>query len=113
MSSRGTNAVQLELGERRLADRYPVDVDLSYKILGTPHAGDSGFGRVVNLSSNGLIAECQPALQAGLDVELVITWPAQHGKGVGIKLHATAHTVRTDGTRTGLRIDESAFRLDS
>lgn len=113
MISRGTNAVQLELGERRLADRYPVDVDLVYKILGTTNAGDSGSGRVLNLSSTGLIAECWPALQADLDVELIVTWPAQHGKGAGLKLHATAHTVRTDGTCTALRIDASAFRLDA
>lgn len=111
--TRGTDAVQLELSERRLADRYPVEVDLAYRIVGTMHAGDSGLGRVLNLSSTGLIAECQPSLQAGLDVELIVTWPAQHGKGSGLKLHATAHTVRTDGTRTALRIDESTFRRDA
>ena len=113
MSSRGTNGVQLELGERRLADRYPIDVDVSYKVVGTTNTGESGFGRVVNLSSTGLIAECQPSLQAGLDVELIVTWPAQYGRGAGLKLHATGHTVRTDGNCTALRLDESAFRLDA
>jgi hypothetical protein len=98
-------------GSRRKATWYPVNTPAKYRLLSEMEKARQG-GQIVNFSKDGLTLECSPALLPGLAVDLVIPWPASQGKGAGLKLHAVGRTIRSDGKRTVVRIDQSIFRFD-
>jgi hypothetical protein len=100
--------------ERRAHRRYPLELTVEYRIVGS-EVSESAVcvGRILNLSSAGLIFESAKPLPAGLQVELSITWPSRDGPGVGTKLHAVGRTVRADGPFTAVEIEQSCFRSNS
>src|SRR5260370_39430279 len=106
-----SQAQQFENIERRASRRYPVNVDVEYRIMPAAENGSVCYGRTVNLSTTGLMLECIPALQMGLDIELTIKWPVRRGEGTGIELHAFGRTIRVEEGYTALRISDS-FQFD-
>jgi len=97
--------------DRRIARRYPVDTSVLYKLL--PNIGvHFSRGRVLNLSSIGVLFQGEPGIPLGSAIELVIPWPATRGLGTGIKLSALGQTIREEGNSTVVRIDQSAFEYD-
>lgn len=96
--------------ERRANRRYPIDLAVQYEI-GRPEEGVRiGHGRVVNISSGGvLIASAQP-MPSGIRIRLRIEWPALLNNLVPLALHVEGRTVRAKGDFAALRIIKSEFR---
>lgn len=98
--------------ERRGPTRYPVTGRAEYRTMAPSENRGRRYGNVVNLSSGGLMMECQDGLQPGLQVEVMIPWPAGHGKALNLHLHVVGSIVRAEGNRAAIQIEQSAFRFD-
>jgi len=96
--------------ERRVSRRYPVNAEVEFRLISGAKVGAFRPARMVNLSTTDLMLECDPVLQGGLEIELMIKWPARRGRGTEIILHAVGRTVRTEGNYTAVRIDRSNFQ---
>ena len=103
-------AYRQHLNDRRLERRYPVKVALEYWILVRNRKVVTGIGGTVNISSNGVLIQTADALPKGVKVELSIAWPARLNHTVGLKLHVTGQTVRTQGSCTAVMIRRHTFR---
>ena len=101
--------IDLQLG-RRLVRRFPIDVELEYKLISRGHVVETGQGRTVNISSGGILFESRCALPPGMFIELSIAWPARLRNTVALKLHATGLTVRGHGKFTAVTIRRHMFR---
>jgi hypothetical protein len=88
-----------------------VSADVEWRVLSRMRNGNPHRGRVIDLSSTGLLLQCTPALQPGLDIELTIQWPASQGEWAGLRLHAFGQSIRADEGCTALKIDRSEFRF--
>jgi hypothetical protein len=97
--------------ERRFHCRYPLDADLEYTLLYRGRVVGNGQGRIVNVSSHGVLFESGEALPLGMWVELSIEWPVPVSGQMGLTLHATGRIVRVQGNRTAVRIDHHDFRM--
>jgi len=96
--------------DRRRDRRYPIDVELEYKLLQRGHAVAAGRGRTINASSHAILFEAQHRLPPGREIELTLAWPARLDQEIPLKLCVTGLTVRAEGACTAVRIERYTFR---
>jgi hypothetical protein len=100
----------------RLHPRYPISLDLQYKILRGRHVEHFGGGRTLNISSGGVLFETsdfpEAADVAGENgtVELALDWPLLLQKVCAMKLIVRGRIVRRDSKTLALKIEQHEFR---
>jgi hypothetical protein len=82
--------------DRRTSDRFPIERDVRYRVLGKRGLNDEGTGTTVNISSNGVLFSTDSELQAGGRIELSISWPAQLDNRCFLRLVARGRVARVD-----------------
>ena len=80
--------------ERRGSRRFPIQVNLTFKLRYKGRVITSGNGRTVDLSSRGARILADQSLPNGGKVELCIAWPAVLPDGVALNLFVSGHVVR-------------------
>jgi PilZ domain len=92
--------------ERRSSHRYPIDLPVQYE------DGRNQFleGRVVNMSSGGILFHSDRALAPGRRVRLRVAWPVRLNDVMPLALHIEGQTVRAEGNFTAVKILRSEFR---
>jgi hypothetical protein len=97
--------------EQRSKHRYPITLDLQYRLLKQRGQGSRvGYGTTLNVSSGGVLFETDQQLPAKGAIELAIEWPMLQGV-YGLKLLMRGHIVRsnTQTKRTAIRIEYHEF----
>ena len=95
---------------RRSHRRYPIYVDLEYKLLDGRQVLKTGAGRTLNLSSSGILFESDEALPPGMSIRLSLNWPAQLNDRVGLTLCINGRTIRSSGRCNAIEIMSHEFR---
>lgn len=90
-----------------------MNVELEYRLLTGNKVVSTGAGRTLNLSSHGVLFECEEILPLGTRIRLLLTWPARLDGTVGLTLCVNGLTVRSDGTCTAVEIVTHEFRTRS
>ena len=97
--------------ERRTRNRYPIERELKYKVLGArENIIQVGLGKSLNMSSSGVLFTTESILLEGLVVELAVSWPALLDNVLPLKLIARGRLVRADGTQAAMTIERYEFR---
>ncbi|HEV2690453.1 MAG TPA: PilZ domain-containing protein [Bryobacteraceae bacterium] len=99
-----------EKNERRQADRFPIEREVRYKVLNRKNADEIGFGKTINMSSNGVLFTTDQYLLPGRRLELSISWPAQLNSTVALKLVARGRVVRCEEGKAAIEIHQYEFR---
>jgi hypothetical protein len=97
------------VSDRRSSPRYPIDAALQYRFVLNRKAV-TGTGGTVNLSTDGVLFQTANPLPRGVPIELSIAWPARLDNLVGLNLHVTGKTVRTEGSFTAVIFRRHEFR---
>jgi hypothetical protein len=94
--------------ERRSRRRFQIEQDLCYTCLsGT---GQTGVGKVLNISSKGIYFTTESAVQPGTRIELAVNWPALLDECCGMKLMIFGSVVRSEPHSAAARIEQYEFR---
>jgi hypothetical protein len=97
--------------ERRSCDRFPIERDVKYKILGThKNVIQIGLGKSLNISSSGVLFTTESSLREGQRVELAVSWPVLLNNVLPLKLVASGRLVRSKGTQAAMAIDKYEFK---
>jgi hypothetical protein len=96
--------------ERRAADRFPIEREIRYRILGKRGSPDEGVGRTLNISSNGVLFTTDKILIPGRRIEVSISWPAQLDNRCQLKLVARGRVARLEQGRAAVEIQQYEFR---
>lgn len=102
-----------EKNDRRAADRFPIEREVRYKVLNRKNADEIGYGKTINMSSNGVLFTTEQYLLPGRRLELSISWPAQLNSTVALKLVARGRVVRCEEGRAAIEIHQYEFRTAS
>ena len=95
--------------ERRGANRYPVRQELQYWVV--DHTTKlAGVGRIIDMSSSGILFSTEQALQLGRRVAVSVDWPARLEGTCLLKLVAVGPVVRSERRRVAMRIQRYEFR---
>ena len=100
-------------GERRAHHRYPVELDLEYKIVKGGTVIAAGNGKIHNMSSGGILFDGLEEVETGACLELSIHWPALSGTAPFMQLWGFGHVMRSGPTGTAVRMSRYQFqRID-
>ena len=101
----------LDVPERRVSNRLPIERDLRYKVLGSKRRVKRiGSGKTVNMSSGGVLFTTESDLLEGERVEIAVSWPAQLNDAIPLKLVAVGVLVRAEATQAALSIERYEFK---
>ena len=96
--------------ERRGKRRFRIEQDVRYRLLYGHRIAETGVGRTVDISSNGVWMSTQTQLNPGLPVELSINWPALLNDVCPMKLMIYGCIVRSTPTGAAVAIERYEFR---
>ncbi len=101
-----------ERTEQRARGRYPISLELQYKLLRGSRVAQAGTGRTLNISSGGVLFETEDRLPGRGLVELAMQWPFLLEGVCGLKLVMRGHIVRSAGSPavTAIRAEFREFR---
>ena len=99
--------------ERRAARRYPIVIEVEYKLLENGKTVDQGRGRTRNLSSCGILLESDRKLAVGSEIEAFLAWPARLGGRVNLTLWIQGRIMRAGDNCVAISIRKSDFRTRS
>lgn len=94
--------------ERRSKMRFPLGLPAHYRCLGK--AAVCGEGRIVNMSSGGVLVACVHAVRVDLRLELRIAWPSLLDGRVGLQLVAVGRVVRCEPSNFAMLLHRHQFR---
>jgi hypothetical protein len=97
--------------ERRRKNRFPLRVEVRYKLLNRDVA-TPGVGKTLNIGSGGVLLTTEQRLPIGRTIELSLNWPAMLD-GTPLKFVATGPIVRAEEDRAAVRIERYEFRTRS
>jgi hypothetical protein len=84
------------LGDQRLNGRYPITLELQYKMLNKGRVEHLGLGRTLNISSGGVLFEADGHLPPNGPIELALSWPFLLEGICNLKLVMRGRVVRCD-----------------
>jgi len=97
-------------GDRRVDRRYPILLNLRWKLIHRKRVLDAGEGSTLDLSSAGVRFESGKTLPVGLNVELAISWPVLLRGVTPTQLVAHGRIVRSEGGQIAIRMIQHEFR---
>jgi hypothetical protein len=103
-------AMQPPVGvENRSKVRFPLELRVGYRSLerGSTFAGT---GRVVNISSGGVLVACRQEIRAGSRLELNIEWPFLLDRRIPLRLVALGRVLRSEESHFAAVLDRHQFQ---
>jgi hypothetical protein len=96
--------------DQRSCRRYPITLEVEYKLLNKGRVERLGSGKTLNMSSGGVFFEATDTLPAEGPIELVMNWPFLLEGVCPLKLVMRGHIVRRDGQRIAVHAKHHEFR---
>lgn len=109
--ARGTESPDAREVERRSDCRYPITLDVEYKLLTMGSGEQIGIGKTVNVSCGGVLFEATGGLPGRSLIELFIDWPLLKEGAHPLKLVMYGRVIRSDGKLAAVRVSRHEFRL--
>ena len=111
-----SRSAETRKADPRVHARYPITLDLQYKLLKGRRVEHRGCGHTLNISSGGVLFEADDIVETkdipegGRMVELVMDWPLLLREMCALKLVVRGRVVRHDTRRLALKIEQHEFR---
>jgi hypothetical protein len=96
-------------GDRRLQRRYPIELDLEFRIIDEDKVVSTGVGKTGNISSGGVLFHAAEGVPNGPHVELAVRWPAVLGNAPFLELRIFGRLVRNDSQGVAIRMSRYHF----
>jgi len=96
--------------DQRAHRRYPIVLDIEYKLFNKGRVERSGSGRTVDISSGGTCFSTDDVLPVDGLIEVVVKWPFLLEGVCPLTLVMRGRIVRRDGQRTAIQAKQHEFR---
>jgi hypothetical protein len=97
-------------GDRRLQRRYPIELELEYRIIKDEKVVSTGSGKTGNISSGGVLFHAADGVPNGPNVELSVRWPAVLGNAPFLELRISGRLVRSDSNGIAMHMSRYHFQ---
>ncbi len=97
--------------DRRRSPRYPIEREIRYVIPSRrKNGGETGTGKTINISSNGILFTTDQPLIPGSRIKLAVDWPVRLENICQLKLVAFGRVVRYESGTAAVEIEQYEFR---
>ena len=97
-------------GDRRAHRRYPIILEVEYKLLKLGRVIQVGSGRTQNISKGGIFFEADDTLHSSGRIELTLCWPMMLEGVFPMKLVIQGSIKRNDGKWIAISTKSHEFR---
>jgi hypothetical protein len=97
-------------GERRIKRRFRIEEDVRYKMLYGQRLAEIGSGKIMNISSGGVLFTTEAMLTSGIAIEISMTWPVLLNDSCPMKLMIYGCVVRSNNKSAAVAIERYEFR---
>jgi len=94
--------------DRRHARRYPIKLEMQWRLVRYHNLLSTGAGSTLDISSNGFRFDAGCPLPVGLGVELLVAWPSLEDNNPR-QLKLSGEIVRCSGGNVAIRIVRRDF----
>ncbi len=98
------------LPERRGSTRFPVQEEVTYRLLPRRSEQACGTGHTVNISSKGILFTTEEELPVGRLVELSVSWPARLHGTCALKFVVIGRVLRSEAHIAAIEMEKYEFR---
>ena len=105
-----TGLLEIHRGDQRSNGRYPIALELQYKLLNKGRVQSLGSGKTLNISSGGVLFEADHLLPASGPIELALNWPFLLEGVCGLKLVMRGRIVRCNARAIAVKAEFHEFR---
>ncbi len=95
--------------DRREDRRYPIQLEIRYKVVTRNRAAVQGTGHTVNISSGGVLFAGEQALPAGAFAELSINWPIMLQGTCPLTLLVVGRVIRCHENKVAVKMNRYEF----
>ncbi len=110
MSAAPAAASAVSVLEHRSHHRYPLQLEMEYKLLGRGRAVRKGTGATLNISSGGVLFTSDESVPSGTLIELTMSWPFLLEGTCPLRLVMRGHVVRSKGNQVAISSRHHEFR---
>ena len=96
--------------DRRTKRRYPIHLEVQYKLLKHRRVERLGAGRTLNISSGGVLFEADGLLPLSGPIELALNWPFLLHGSCNLRLVMRGRIVRASERVVAIRAEFHEFR---
>jgi hypothetical protein len=96
--------------EQRRGVRYPIKLEVEYRLLTGSQVSCAGFRETNNISSGEMFFKATDSLPADGLIELALSWPFLLDGVCHLKLAMRGRIVRSDITGTAVKVTRHEFR---
>lgn len=96
--------------DRRTDRRYPIALQVQYKMMRKGKIHRVGYGRTLNISSHGVLFEIDEVLPVAGQMEVALNWPFLLQGTCGLQLIMRGRVVRTKHKTIAMKADFHEFR---
>jgi len=96
--------------DRRSKRRYPIHLEVQYKLLRHRRVERLGLGRTLNISSGGVLFEADGLLPTSGPIELALNWPFLLHGSCNLKLVMRGRIVRANDKAIAIKAEFHEFR---
>jgi len=96
--------------DRRVGARFPIEIEIRYKLLIHTGGTEEGTGKSINISSGGILFTTDCHLQPGTGIEVTISWPVLLDSEVSLRLVTRGQVIRSGAGTTAMKIYRYEFR---
>ena len=95
--------------ERRVHQRYPISLEVEYKLLEGTGARQKGSGRTINISSGGILLHLEENPPNIRSIELSVKWPFLLDGLIPLQWIVRGNIVWTAANRLAIEVIDHAF----
>jgi hypothetical protein len=96
--------------DRRTKRRYPINLEVQYRLLKHRRVERLGAGHTLNISSGGVLFEADGLLPGSGPIELALNWPFLLHGSCNLKLVIRGRIVRSNEKAIAIRAEFHEFR---
>jgi hypothetical protein len=110
MAARAARRLEKFLSEQRSHQRYPIELEVEYRLLSKGRSEPFGSGKTRNISSGGVLFEAMGLPPAGASIEVLLNWPFLLEGVCPLKLLIKGRIVRSDVHGVAIQSSFHEFR---
>lgn len=99
--------------DRRASQRFPLQLAVRYRLIGSSTPARWTNGESVNISSSGILFQGAETVVPGQGIEAFVAWPVSLDNRVPLKLAVKGPVVRAEGNHTAIRFERYEFKTRS
>jgi|HubBroStandDraft_6_1064221.scaffolds.fasta_scaffold1181433_1 hypothetical protein len=96
--------------EQRSHQRYPIELEVEYRLVAKGQSDQLGSGKTRNISSGGVLIHALGSPPEGSTIELMLNWPFLLEGVCPLKLVMRGRIVRSDGRGVAIQSNYHEFR---